>query len=168
MRILFCLLLFWGVGTSYAQNQKIAKNYKIAFSSDDATGIFEEFSGKISFHPNELDKAYFVFVIKVSSIATGNFLKNSHAKGEDWFDATKYPNIKFLSNQQGFKRSENGYEVTGFLQMHGVSKEITIPFTYENNTLKATFSVDRTDYGIGKSDNGVSKIIKITASVPLK
>lgn len=163
------LLVVFALSSVFAQEWKIASNYNVAFDSDDASGIFEELSGEITFDPNNLEKSKFVLVIKVGSIATGNFLKNSHAKGKDWFDGDNYPNIKFISNTNGFKKTADiGYEVTGHLQMHGVSKQITIPFTFSNNTLKAKFSVDRTDYGIGDPNNGVSKTIKINATIPLK
>lgn len=153
---------------SNAQEWKIAPKYKVVFTSTDATGVFEDLSGDITFDLEDLSSAKFVLVIKVESIATGNFLKNSHAKGKDWFEASKYPYIKFISNTNGFTKTATGYEVIGHLQMHGVSKLITIPFTFEKNTLNAKFSVDRTDYGIGEPDNDVGKVIKINATVPLK
>jgi polyisoprenoid-binding protein YceI len=55
--------------------------------------------------------------------------------------------------------------------MHGVSKEISIPFTFSKKGSKGTFiakfSVDRTDYQIGKKNGGVAETIKITATIPV-
>jgi polyisoprenoid-binding protein YceI len=144
------------------------KKHTVQFNSADASGIFEDLSGTIVFDTENLAASKFVLVIKVESISTGNFLKNSHAKGNDWFEADKYPAIKFISNQNGFSKTASGYEVTGYLQMHGINKLITIPFTFNKNTLNAKFSVDRTDYGIGKPDNDVEKTIKINAIIPIK
>lgn len=162
------ILLFTLVvsGVLFSQEWKISPKYKIEFSSDDVSGIFEEFSGDVTFDPANLENGKFVFVIKIGSISTGNFLKNSHAKGKDWFEADKYPNIKFISNS--FSKTAEGFLVKGYLQMHGVSKLVSIPFTFVDKTLKANFSVDRTDYGVGDPDNGVSKTIKIVATIPLK
>lgn len=168
-RFLFSFVILAFSTVSSAQEWTIVpKKYSVQFNSADASGVFEDLSGTVSFNPENTSASKFVLIIKVESIATGNFLKNSHAKGSDWFEADKYPVIKFISNQDGFKKTDNGYEVTGYLQMHGVSKQITIPFTFNKNILNAKFSVDRTEYGIGKADNGVEKVIKINATIPLK
>lgn len=162
-------ILFFALTTVQAQEWNITpKKYRVSFSSTDASGVFEDLSGTIVFNAEDLANAKFVLVIKVESIATGNFLKNSHAKGSDWFEASKYPAIKFISNTDGFKKTSSGYEVTGYLQMHGVNKLVTIPFTFNKNTLNAKFSVDRTDYKIGDPDNGVEKTIKLDVTIPLK
>ena len=55
--------------------------------------------------------------------------------------------------------------------MHGVSKEVSIPFTFtkkgNNGTFIAKFSVDRSDYQIGKKNSGVAETLKITANIPV-
>lgn len=166
--LIFLFALFASQNLSAQEWNIVPKKYNIQFNSADASGVFEELSGTIVFNPEDLTNSKFVLIIKVESIATGNFLKNSHAKGSDWFDASKYPVIKFISNQGGFQKTDNGFEVTGYMQMHGVSKLMTLPFTFSKNTLIAKFSVDRTDFGIGKADNGVEKTIKINATIPIK
>lgn len=167
--ISFLIFFLFVMTTAHAQEWNITpKKYRVSFSSTDASGVFEDLSGTVIFNTEDLANARFVLVIKVESIATGNFLKNSHAKGSDWFEASKYPVIKFISNSDGFTKTNSGYEVTGYLQMHGVNKLVTIPFTFNKNTLNAKFSVDRTDYKIGEADNGVEKTIKLDVTIPLK
>lgn len=94
---------------------------------------------------------------------------NKHAKGEEWFNADKYPYIEFASSK--IEKTSEGYKATGKLQMHGVSKEVTIPFTFSEKgnkgTFVAKFSVDRSDYQIGKKNGGVSETIKISATIPV-
>ena len=51
--------------------------------------------------------------------------------------------------------------------MHGVKKEISIPFTFAKNVFNATFSVNRNDFKIGKADADVANAIKIEAAVPV-
>jgi polyisoprenoid-binding protein YceI len=55
--------------------------------------------------------------------------------------------------------------------MHGVSKEVSIPFSFSKKGNKGTFiakfSVDRSDFQIGKKNGGVSETIKITATIPV-
>jgi polyisoprenoid-binding protein YceI len=135
-------------------NWTITSNYSIKFSGTKVEGVFEKIKGDISFDENNLSKSKFDLNIEVESIATGNWLKNSHAKGSKWFDAEKYPNINFLSNK--FSKTANGYLVNGILTMHGVQKEINIPFTFSNSIFQGNFSVNRLDYNIGTME-GMSK-----------
>jgi len=164
--LLFILTTFSGV--SFSQDWKIGSNYKVYFDSDDATGTFDKMSGYVTFDPNHLSGSKFIFSVEVASIATGNFIKNYDAKGSSWFDAEKYPMIKFSSKiGNGFAKTEKGYSVTGTLEIHGVKKTVTIPFTFQNNTIVARFTVNRLDYGVGAKDNGVGTQIHLKVTVPL-
>jgi polyisoprenoid-binding protein YceI len=147
---------------------KIKDGYSIKFSGNDVEGNFEKIKGDISFNENDLSSSKFSLNVEVESIATGNWLKNRHARGDNWFDAEKYPNINFVSTQ--FTKTDNGYLVVGNLTMHGVQKEITIPFTFLNNVFKSTFSVNRMDYKIGTMEGMSKKVsnqIKLTVSIPV-
>ena len=134
------------------------------------SGTFDELTASaIVFDEAKLATAKLNFKIEVGSINTGNGLMNKHAKGEEWFNADKYPYIEFASSK--IEKTSEGYKATGKLQMHGVSKEVTIPFTFSEKgnkgTFVAKFSVDRSDYQIGKKNGGVSETIKISATIPV-
>lgn len=149
-------------------NWQIKDGYSIKFSGNYAEGSFEKIKGSISFDENDLSSSKFSLNVEVESIATGNWLKNRHARGDNWFDAEKYPNINFVSTR--FTKTNNGYLVVGNLTMHGVQKEITIPFTFVNNIFKSTFSVNRMDYKIGTMEGMSKKVsnqIKLTVSIPV-
>ena len=146
----------------------IESEHSIAFDTKKVKGNFEDFKGDIVFDQNNLTASRFDVQIDVKSIKTGNFLKNRHAKGKNWFDAKNYPTINFTS--KSFNESATGYEVTGTLEIHGVQKEITMPFTFENDVFKSSFSVNRTDYNVG-SIKGMSKNvgqeIQLNIAVPV-
>lgn len=155
--------------TSYtALTWKISKGYAIKFSSDNPSGVFTKLDGTIAFDEANLSASKFEVSIDAASISTGNGMKNAHAKSKDWFDVKTYPSITFKSSKVS-KFSKN-YEMTGTLNLHGVQKEITFPFTFANNTFAANFEVNRLDYKIG-TDKGMSgkasKIMKIEVSVPV-
>jgi polyisoprenoid-binding protein YceI len=150
-------------------NWQIKEGYDLKFSGTKVEGNFEDIKGTISFDENDLSNAKFDLNIKVESIATGNWLKNRHAKGDNWFDAEKYPTINFESSK--FSKTTNGYLVSGFLTMHGVRKEITIPFTFSNAVFKSNFSVNRMDYKIGTMEGMSKKVsneIKLEISIPVE
>jgi len=155
--------------TVLAQNWTITDKYKISFSSNDAGGIFKTFKGSIAFDEANPAASKFDVTIDVASINTGNGLQNKHAKGEEWFDATKYPVIRYTSKK--FVKTATGYAVTGDLQIKGVTKEYTIPFTFKKAgagaTFNGSFTVNRSDFKIGKPGGDVAEQIKIDVAVPV-
>ena len=145
---------------------KISDDYSVKFDGGDPSGQFSGLKGTINFNPADLNNSKFDATIDVATINTGNGMKNTHAKSEKWFDATKYPTIQFTSNS--ISKSSAGYEAKGIMSMHGVQKEVSIPFTFEGNIFKSTFSVNRLDYNINTAEpNHGSSIIKVDISVPV-
>jgi polyisoprenoid-binding protein YceI len=151
------------------QSWKIKDNYSIQFSNSDVNGIFKKASGNISFDETDLAGSKFDFSIEVSSINTGNGLQNKHAKGAEWFDAVKYPYIKYTSSK--IEKSGSSYKVTGTLEMKGVKKDLSFPFSFKKNgndaTFNADFSVNKNDFNVGKKGDSVGEIIKLKISVPV-
>jgi polyisoprenoid-binding protein YceI len=148
-------------------NWTISENYEIKFSSatGNPEGIFKTITGDIQFDDNDLASSKCDLTIDVNSINTGNGMKNKHAKSKKWFDADNYPNIEFKSAK--FSKTETGFTVTGMMKMHGVEKEMTLPFTLSNNVFKSTFSINRIDFKIGEPMKKVSDEIKLEVSIPV-
>lgn len=164
------LFLLFAAFSSLAQQYKLADGHKISFSNPDVSGTFDELTAvSLVFDETKLSSSKLSFKIEVGSINTGNGLMNKHAKGEEWFNADKYPLIEFTSSK--IEKTSEGFKATGKLQMHGISKEVTIPFTFtkkgNKGTFIAKFSVDRSDFQIGKKNGGVAETIKITATIPV-
>jgi polyisoprenoid-binding protein YceI len=167
--LVFLLFGFWATAV-IGQQYKLAQGYCISFTNADVSGTFDELSStSLFFDPVKLANSKLSFKIEVASINTGNGLQNKHARGEEWFNADKYPFIEFNSTK--IEKTTDGYKAIGKLQMHGVSKEVSIPFTFtkkgNNGTFIAKFSVDRSDYQIGKKNSGVAETLKITANIPV-
>jgi polyisoprenoid-binding protein YceI len=151
------------------QNWQIADGYSIAFSSNDASGIFKGFKGSLVFDEQNPAGSKFDVAVDAASVNTGNGLQNKHAKSDEWFDVAKYPQIKFTS--QKFVKAGSGYQVTGDLEVHGVKKSVTIPFTFaktaKGGQFTGSFTVNRSDFKVGKPGGDVGEEIKIDLSVPV-
>jgi polyisoprenoid-binding protein YceI len=161
-------LLLSAFTTIKSVDWKISDDYSIKFKGKDAEGIFKTMSGDISFDENDLNNSRFSTSINVTSINTGNGMKNKIAKSDKWFDADKYPSINFISSK--FSKSTNGYLVEGTIEMHGIKKQIVIPFTFSSNVFKGNFSVNRTDFGVGTMEGMSKKVsneIALEISVPV-
>ncbi|PWV49781.1 YceI family protein [Chitinophaga sp. S165] len=152
-----------------SQSWKIAQGYSIKFSGSGANGIFKDLKGQVIFDEKDLAASKFDVTIDVSSINTGNGLKNTHAKGGKWFDASKYPTIHFTSSK--VSKTAAGYEAHGELEMHGVKKPFTVPFTFTKNgtggTFNGNFDVNRVDFGIGEAGGRVDDVFKLNVTVPV-
>jgi polyisoprenoid-binding protein YceI len=151
-------------------NWQVSDKYNIRFTGGgEVGGIFKIFKGSIVFDENNLAAANFNLTIDVASINTGNGLMNTHAKSAEWFDAGKYPVIRFTSKK--IVKSGPGYQVTGDMEMHGVKKELTLPFSFQNKgaaaTFNGTFTINRSDFHIGKPGGDVDENIKLDVMVPV-
>jgi len=152
-----------------AQNWQIAEGYSIGFTNDEASGVFKDFKGTIVFDEQSPAASKFDMTVGVASINTGNGLQNKHAKSDEWFDAAKYPQIRYTS--QKVVKTGSGYQVTGDLEMHGVKRPVAIPFTFQKTAKGAvfagSFTVNRSDFKIGKPGGEVPEAVKIDISVPV-
>lgn len=153
-----------------SQNWKVDEQYEIKFISDDPTGVFTDLKGEIVFNEKDLSTAMFKMRVDVNSINTGNAMQNKHAVSDKWFDAEKYPEIKFAS--RSVEKTEKGYVAHGILSMHGVDKEFDIPFNFERKENKGIFrgkfEVNRNDFKIGDPGNKASTVLKVELTVPVQ
>jgi polyisoprenoid-binding protein YceI len=167
--VLAALILLGSAFTFVATNWQIADGYTISFSSNDAGGVFKTFKGTILFDEQNPAASKFDVTVDAASINTGNGLQNKHAKSDEWFDVVKYPQIRYSS--QKIVKAGNGYQVTGDLEVHGVKKPVTIPFTFSKTAKGAqftgSFTVNRSDFHVGKPGGEVAEEIKIDISVPV-
>ena len=152
-----------------SQNWAIGQDFAVKFSDKNATGSFSDLKGTVIFDEANPSVARFDVTIDVNSINTGNWLKNRHAKSDKWFDAGKYPVIHFSSSN--VTKSGSAYLATGELELHGVKKQIAIPFTFHNNSskgeFKSTFKINRADFGIGEKKGNESDITTLDITVPV-
>jgi polyisoprenoid-binding protein YceI len=170
MLVLVTLGLFIASPQAIAQKYKIAKGYSVKFDGGgDVAGSFKDLSGTVEFNETDLTKSSVTLKIKTESINTGNAMMNNHAKGKEWFDAKTYPLITFTS--KSFTKTAKGYDVVGIMEIKGVKKEITISFTFsktgKGGEFKASFQVDRNDYGVGKKEGKVGGAVKVDVVIPV-
>jgi polyisoprenoid-binding protein YceI len=166
--LLASILLIFASAFAFVQSQdwKIAEGYSIKFDGGDPSGEFTGLKGAIQFDEKNLAASKFDMTIDVASINTGNGMKNTHAKSENWFNAEKYPTINFASS--AVTQTSAGFEAKGTLEMHGAKKEISMPFTFINNTFVANIEVNRLDFGLddGKHPK-MLPVMKVSISVPV-
>jgi len=162
------LLLTSAIYTVNVQEYKIGEGYKIQFKSKDPTGTFNV-KGTVKFDDGDLAGSSFNLTFPVSSINTGNAMKNKKAQTAEWFDASKYPDIKFVSTK--IEQSNAGYKVTGNLTIKGTTKEKIVPVTMSRGTnglvFTGSFTVNRMDYKVGGVSDAVPNSMNISYTLPV-
>ena len=127
-------------------------------------GTFNDFTGTIIYDVDDITKSSMSGVINAASIDTAHQKRDKDLRGESFFEVDKYPQITFETT-----RVEAGGDTPilhGVLTMHGVSKEVAIPFRITGIAdfagkirlgFEARLELNRQDYGISYSrlmDNG--------------
>jgi len=153
-----------------ASNWQIADKYTVRFTGGgEVGGIFKTMKGTVVFDEQNLAASNFDLSIDVASVNTGNGLMNTHLKSAEWLDAGKYPVIHFTSKK--IVKSGTAYQVTGDMELHGMKKEVTLPFSFQNKgatgTFTGTFTINRGDFKIGKPGGEVDDNIKLEVNVPV-
>jgi polyisoprenoid-binding protein YceI len=141
-------------------------------------GKFTDFTINLTNDEKDITKSSVSVVIKAASINTGIDGRDKHLRTADFFDVEKYPEITFQSSR--IERKGKQLIARGTFTMHGVAKEIALPFTltgvHENadKTKKtigysASIVLNRRDYGINWSHKTVPDFVgdNITVEIDL-
>lgn len=117
-----------------------------------AHGSFDKWTADVSFDPEKIETSSFKITIDAASINTRVERRDNHLRSKDFFDVAQYPSITFTSKKIT-KAGDRRYDVVGDMNLHGVTKEMTVPLEmvfYEGNRgrFRGTFQVNRRDFGI--------------------
>lgn len=130
-------------------SEKSVVNFKIRnMKIRTVTGIFTGMKGEVRFDPDDPAVSYFKVSIDAASVNTESRRRDDHLRNEDFFHVEKYPLISFESTS--IQPDSAGFTTTGVLFMRGVSKEVSIPFAYNNNRFTGTLDINRFEYKIGE------------------
>ena len=87
-------------------------------------GEFKDYDGTLEIG-EDLSKARATATIQVASVDTGQEQRDEHLRSDDFFDAERYPEIRFESKR--FEQvDEETYRIVGDLTIHGVTKEVEL------------------------------------------
>lgn len=168
----FALVFITGLATLQAQqtiNQEKSKiDFHItSFGLFKVEGTFTSMKGDFNLDLAAPETGNFNICVDASTVNTGNEKRDTHLRNPDFFEVEKYPTICFVSSS--VTPSSDGYIAKGNLTMHGVTKEVEIPFTFSENTFVGELTINRFDYDIGKEFGtarvGEEAIVTITCIV---
>jgi len=154
---------------AFGQQKLVAAkvNFTIENAGLEVNGSFTDIRGNMNFNPENLAASSMEVSVPVATIKTGNSMRDGHLKKKEYFDAEKFPDIliksKFFGKQEGLFR---GYYS---LSIKGVTKDITVPFSYvqKNNRiyLSGNFELNRRDFGVGTRSIILSDKVKVSVEL---
>ena len=150
--IFILLLTLMVTQSSFSQQNIKSSDSKVKFKVSNMAfntvkGTFNDMTGMVAFSSKDLNNSFFNVCISAKSVNTENKKRDEHLRKEDFFYVEKYANICFKSSE--IKKTAKGYTAIGKLTIKGITKEVSIPFTFTNNTFNGSFTLNRKDYNVG-------------------
>jgi polyisoprenoid-binding protein YceI len=128
-------------------------NFRIRNFGLEVGGEFKGLKGGIQFDPNNPAAASFLVTAEASTVNTDNSLRDKHLRGSDYFDVARFPRISMKSVRVEKTSSPGQYMFIGKLNMKGVEKDISFPFTAVPGTrgirFSGSYTINRRDFGVG-------------------
>jgi len=147
------------------------------------TGQFRNFAVNVQTQDEDFMKAKVSFTADIDSVDTGNEQRDTHLKSTDFFDAAKYPQLKFVATKYENVDEDGSYELYGNLTIRETTKPIKLDVEFGGivkdpwGNTRAGFTVsgkiNRKDYGLAwhvVTDTGglvASDDVRIHCSVEL-
>lgn len=163
----------WNLDPSHSEVTFRVKHMMIT----NVSGSFDEFAVDVSTEGDDFSKSEINFAAKTSSVNTNSEQRDGHLRSADFFDAEKFPEIKFKSTR--YEKDK----LTGELTIKDVTKSVTLDLEYGGiqkdpwGNLKAGFTVsgkiNRKDFGLtwnAALETGgvmVSEDVKINCEIQL-
>ncbi|MEQ6119182.1 YceI family protein [Reichenbachiella sp. MALMAid0571] len=140
------------------------------------TGKFTEFSGTVEAKNDSFENAKVEANVEVKSITTENLTRDNHLKEDDFFNAEKFPQIKFKSEY--FKKvADNEYLLSGDLTIRDVTKKVSMKAVHTGSItigekivsgFKVNFTVNRFDFNLKWDDTLDSGSLVVGENVDIK
>ncbi len=143
----------WSVDASHSS----VKFSVIHLTVSETEGVFKKFNGSIASKTPDFQGAVINFTVDVNSINTDDEGRDKHLKGDDFFNAEKYPNMNFAGTS--FKKVKgNIYVLEGNLTIRDVTKKVKFNVVYGGTVkdpwgnikagFKATGKISRSAFGL--------------------
>lgn len=131
-------------------------------------GYFRQFTGKITFDPDDLENARVSIHVDMASVDSAHDERDTALALPEWFSAMAFPEARFEAAE--FRRlGDAGYEALGSLTIKGITREITLPFELviegDSATVSGQVDLNRRDFNIGEGDWTSDKLVAFAVRV---
>lgn len=154
----------------YVQAAGSSLTFASKYEGEVFTGRFPGFATRLSFDPAQLATAKLDVTIPLAGATTANTDRDDALKDSDFFATAKFPQARYTATK--FRSlGGNQYAADGTLSLRGVSKPVTLTFTWTPGAqpvLNGKATVKRLDFGVGGGDWADTALIPNEVAVSTK
>ena len=154
----------------YVQAAGSSLQFAGTYQGEAFSGRFPGFATTLRFDPKQLADARLDVTIPLASATTGNEEYDGELRGASFFDSKRFPQARYVATK--FRAlGGNRYAADGALTLHGVSKPVTLAFTWTPGAqpvLAGKATVNRLAFGVGGGDWADTGLIPDAISVTTK
>jgi len=149
--------------------------FSATWSENAIEGRFKTWTADILFSPDALDRSKLTVAIDTSSVDTGDAQRDQSLPSGDFFDTAEHPKATFTATK--FRKTGEGkFVADGTLDLRGVKKPLSLPFTLkidgDTATARGVTTLDRTTFGVGQgewaSTDEIAAKVKVSFSLTAK
>lgn len=143
----------WNIDPAHAMVEFRARHMIVS----NVTGKFDHFDASAETEGDSMEDAKITFTAETASVNTGTEQRDNHLRSDDFFNAEKYPELKFVSTS--FKKVKGDiYQLKGNLTIRDFTKPITLdveyggevkdPYGNQRRGFTVTGKINRKDFGL--------------------
>lgn len=137
-------------------------------------GQFKKFTATVKFDPDNLAASAVEVVVDAASADTGNSDIDKELKQPKWFDAARFPTVRFVTTAFRAKTKDSAgkgdYEAVARLTIRDVTEDVTMPFKLDIGPdpadpgqllarMTGELAISRTKFGVGRDEWRDTKIV---------
>jgi polyisoprenoid-binding protein YceI len=154
------------------------------FGISETDGFFRNYTGHVKSQKQDFSDLEVEVIVQIDSIDTNDAQRDAHLKEDDFFNAKKFPVMKFESTKLETTSIANEYKLHGNLTIRNITKPVIFDLEFAGIVPKDPFGntkagffltgyINRQEYGLsfnvllGTGNLAVSDKVKINIPVQL-
>jgi len=154
------------------------------FGISETDGFFRSYAATLTSGKEDFSDLAVNVTVQVDSIDTNDAQRDAHLKADDFFNAEKFPEMKFESTRLETTQVDNEYKMHGNLTIRDITRPVVLDLEFAGVVPKDPFgntkagffisgSINRQDFGLsfnvllGTGNLAVSDKVKISIPVQL-
>lgn len=140
---------------AWTVNKGSKLGFTATWSGEALQGEFTTWNADILFSPEALDRSKLTVSIDTASARTGDDQRDQSLPSGDFFDTATHPKATFTATK--FRKTGEGrYVADGTLDLRGIKKPLSLPFSLkidgDTATARGVTTLDRTAFGVGQGE----------------
>ena len=138
------------------------------WEGNEVPGVFRQFDTRLELDRRAPEQGQLEVSVAITSADMDSSDINEGIAGSEWFDSARFPEARFTSTAIRAVGPER-FEALGTLTLKGVTREVVVPFTLQENgagaEMQGALQLQRTDFKIGTGEWAAGNVIGLEVDV---